>query len=248
MGVSAQQHRIAIGGYAQSRYQYGRYSVGQLPFISHIYADFNRFLKFVYIVSGADSNSYFDRVSGSYMKSSNFISIYFVMFLYIVVQAICTTLSVHIKNCYNDIFNHASKHTLPLYLNVLFNPTSAYFNGSHRVLINILFMLILTMNSNVCKNKVIILFRLFKLKSRIRSNLIGKFSYKYFYWITMLNLLLIIIISPSMVNPGPKQGPSGSEINNLKHLKVAYVNVGGFITTESMSGCLPVFKDIYKTN
>ena len=204
MSVSAQQHRIAIGGYAQSRYQYGRYSVGQLPFITHIYADFDRLLTFIfYIVSGADLNSYCDRVSGR--KLSNFSNIYFVMFLYIVMQALFTTLSVHIENCYNDLFNHVSKHTLPLYVNVLFNPTSAFFNGSHRVLINILFMLIFTMKSKACNKKVLILFRLFKLKSRIRSNLIGKFSYKYFYWITLLNLLLIIIITPCIVNPGPKQ-------------------------------------------
>ena len=151
MGVSAQQHRIAIGGYAQSRYQYGRYSVGHLPFISHIYENFDRFLTFIfYIVSRADSSSYFHRVSGSF-KSLNFVGIYFVMFLYTVVQAICTTLGVHIDNCYNDTFNHVSKHTLPLYINVLFNPSSAFFNGSHRVLINILFLLIFTMKSKACK-------------------------------------------------------------------------------------------------
>ena len=52
---------------------------------------------------------------------------------------------------------------------------------------------------------------------------------------TLLNLILIVIVTPSIVNPGP--------INNVSNdLKVGYVNAQGLIFMSSMKSDMPIFQ------
>ena len=51
------------------------------------------------------------------------------------------------------------------------------------------------------------------------------------YYITIINLILIVITTPSIVNPGP-----------LPRLKVAYCNAQGFIMMSTMKGNQPIFQ------
>ena len=53
------------------------------------------------------------------------------------------------------------------------------------------------------------------------------------YYITLLNLVLIVLVTPSIVNPGP---PKQSE------LKVGYCNAQGLILMSSMKSQLPIFQ------
>ncbi len=51
------------------------------------------------------------------------------------------------------------------------------------------------------------------------------------YYITIINLMLIVLTTPSIVNPGP-----------LSKLKVAYCNAHGFIMMSTMRGNQPIFQ------
>ena len=158
------------------------------------------------------------------------------------------TLGIHAQNCYSDIFCHDSKHMLHPSINMLFNPTSAFISGNHRIFINVFFFatIIKNVDSSHCK-RVITIFELLKGKLKVKSSLIEKYSFKYLYWVTMLNIFLIVITAPAIVNSGPKRklccNKGNKYATNIKHLNVAYCNAGGFITTTSMSGVLPIFKD-----
>ena len=197
MGISAQQHRIVTGSFSQNRYMYGRYGVSQLNF--NIYANFDLFLHFIYYIASRDdisNHNINNRVLGG-RKVSYYHNIYLILFQYIITCLLVMTLWIHAQNCYSDIFCHDSKHMLHPSINMLFNPTSAFISGNHRIFINLFFFatIIKNVDSSHCK-KVIIIFELLKGKLKVKSSLIENYSFKYLYWVTMLNIFLIVILDP----------------------------------------------------
>ncbi len=78
----------------------------------------------------------------------------------------------------------------------------------------------------------------FKRKTSKRflvSNLFDKLSNCYVFFLTILNLVLIIITTPSIVNPGPQE-------RSPTELKVCYCNIQGLIMMSSMRGKQPIFQ------
>ena len=68
-------------------------------------------------------------------------------------------------------------------------------------------------------------------------NIKSFFNNSLLFYITIINLLLIVITTPSIVNPGPTYND-----NSTRNLKVAYCNVQGFILMSSMRGSQPIFQ------
>ena len=66
-----------------------------------------------------------------------------------------------------------------------------------------------------------------------KANKLKKIENSLSYYTTLLNLALIVLVTPSIVNPGPiKQ----------TELKVGYCNVQGLILSSSMRGHMPIFQ------
>ena len=64
---------------------------------------------------------------------------------------------------------------------------------------------------------------------------------KYTFYTTLINLLLIVIVTPSIVNPGPiSSNISDSHSNN--RLSVAYCNAQGLILMSTMKSQAPIFQ------
>ena len=61
----------------------------------------------------------------------------------------------------------------------------------------------------------------------------------YVLYIGIINLLLIVIVTPSIVNPGPT---SSSMSHSPSELKIAYCNMQGIIMMSSMRGTQPIFQ------
>ena len=53
------------------------------------------------------------------------------------------------------------------------------------------------------------------------------------FYLTILNLFLIVLVTPSIVNPGPV---------SINKLNIGYVNAQGFILMSSMRGDMPIFQ------
>ena len=93
-----------------------------------------------------------------------------------------------------------------------------------RHFLNILFLSIIGMSMNFiiirCKNSNR---PVFKLISKYNStySMFSKFSHAITIWIVSINLLLIVLTNPAIVNPGPSQ--------NVSKISLLYQNVRGLI-------------------
>ena len=68
-------------------------------------------------------------------------------------------------------------------------------------------------------------------KHKRLTSIISKLDIIYSYYITLINLILIVIVTPSIVNPGP-----------CKELSIAYCNIQGLIMMSSIRGMQPIFQ------
>ena len=74
--------------------------------------------------------------------------------------------------------------------------------------------------------------KVLKIKMNSKASKISKFILMFYYYLATINLILIIIVNPSIANPGPTN----------KELSVAYCNAQGFILMSSMRGNQPIFQ------
>ena len=77
-----------------------------------------------------------------------------------------------------------------------------------------------------------------KYPRNIRISFIDTLSKIYVLFITLLNLILIVVVTPSIVNPGP----IAPTLKSPSELKVAYCNMQGIIMMSSMRGTQPIFQ------
>jgi hypothetical protein len=73
-----------------------------------------------------------------------------------------------------------------------------------------------------------------------RGSLIDVLSSTYALYSCTINLILIVIVTPSIVNPGPI--PPLTNARSPCELKVAYCNMQGIIMMSSIKGCQPIFQ------
>ena len=100
------------------------------------------FLHFTHCIAfRADLGSYnFNNRLLAGRKVSYCYNSFLILFQYIITYLLVTTLGIHVQNCCSYIFSHDSKHVFHPSANILFNPTSAFTSGNHRIFMN-LFML-----------------------------------------------------------------------------------------------------------
>ena len=82
---------------------------------------------------------------------------------------------------------------------------------------------------NYCKTKI--------KSSAYRYNLIPLLKNSLRFYTTIINLTLIVLVTPSIVNPGPSNRSSVQP-----DIKVAYCNAQGFILMSSIRGNQPIFQ------
>ena len=70
-------------------------------------------------------------------------------------------------------------------------------------------------------------------KYSLKSTKLKKLENSLSYYITLLNLLLIVLVTPSIINPGPAQ---------QSDLKIGYCNVQGLVLPSSMKSQMPIFQ------
>ena len=78
-----------------------------------------------------------------------------------------------------------------------------------------------------------------KVPKRYNTSIWDIITKVYTLFIGLLNLLLIVIVTPSIVNPGP----TGNTLPQCpSELKIAYCNIQGIIMMSSMKGNQPIFQ------
>ena len=75
--------------------------------------------------------------------------------------------------------------------------------------------------------------QVYRLAKSPKLSRLKKFENLLSYYTTLLNLMLIVLVTPSIVNPGPTK---------QSDLKVGYCNAQGFILMSSMKGQMPIFQ------
>ena len=76
----------------------------------------------------------------------------------------------------------------------------------------------------------------FKCSSRSDFTFLDYISLKYTQFVTIINLILIVTVTPSIVNPGPV---SQTMCNSVK---ISYCNIQGLVLTSTMRGRQPIFQ------
>ena len=78
------------------------------------------------------------------------------------------------------------------------------------------------------------------ISSRRYTSFCSKMATQYSYWVALINIILIIISNPSILNPGPIQKPS--------KVSVLYQNVQGFIPFGELGKVNPMLNTIKMAN
>ena len=160
-----------------------------------------------------------------------------IIFIFICFYLLILTLAMHIENCVSQAimvnksngnsssYNMDNKNALSLhytFLNWFIIVILFYAPGSSNKG-NTIFYRILT-RPNFIRSK----------STHTISDLISSVYTKY---VTIINLILIIVVTPSIVNPGPIV-----QTQSCNHLKISYCNVQGLILSSTMRGSQPIFQ------
>ena len=216
MTISGVEHRARTGLHANVIAS----TTGTRNHVSYIYNNnFNIFST----ISGLYRQTKTDRTG---QTRQTFISLASVIFLYfymisidliIAGQLLCTSLTSHPNKVYFS---------------------QVYYPESLRCLTNwaVITVLFLLGNSRQNCNVFSRIYKSYKTSNLSRSSYwmipINFFKNSALFYTTIINLLLIVITTPSIVNPGPQ----------LPNIKVSYCNAQGFILSSSMRGSQPIFQ------
>ena len=87
----------------------------------------------------------------------------------------------------------------------------------------------------LCKRKFRILFK----NTSVGNRLINVYS----FWLVSLNITLIIMSIPNLINPGPQNSTKHSKTasTNIKNLKILYQNTSGFVSLKDNAKCPKLF-------
>ena len=217
MGISTEQHRSRTGFYANVLAS----KPGVRKYVSFINFNLTLTALFYKLYRKSDNDS----------TRQTFSTLMSVFFLYFYLNILCFILSGQIR-CLSSISN--PHNFISLSINDKFghsDPLRCLINWAS---ITLLF-LIYPKNescifSNIYRSIKTCYYKLSRSSYSMMSLSFLKINALFF--VTIVNLALIVITTPSIVNPGPPA-------NNIK---VSYCNVQGFILMSSMKGNQPIFQ------
>ena len=222
MGISAVEHRLRTGLHVNRLAAKLRSSSG----VGGLFARF-----FIRILTALRGQQNTKATSTDRPMTDNISSCFFIFFLYlyIVLLGAILGLSTDLSNKNCRIFKHV------LYFSN--SPHLAYIEKL-RTLKNWAVILINFFLVNpVSRNSILTsMYNTHKRNSRKQAStwtiLIKHLQMSALLYITMLNLILIVLTNPCIVNPGPQ----------VPNIKVSYCNAQGFIMMSSMRGRQPIFQ------
>ena len=216
MFVSVEQYRCAIGMYSAGRV----HTQGKGSF------------SFVYKVNLTDVfKTVIKQTNDNNSEHSWFLMFMFLLVILVILAPL--TLAMHIENSYYDAVTigyrnvniHSADRMFP-------SPSFGLISYLNWAIIIILFQSSKTRGiSNSSFVKLFLNFKKCKKNTFMQS-----LSNKYTFYTTMINLILIVIVTPSIVNPGPVSN------NSNKSLSIAYCNAQGLILMSSMKCQAPIFQ------
>ena len=225
MTISEIEYRARTGLYANVSAS----TTGARNHVSHIY---NKKFNIFYTISGLYRQTKTDRTGQTRQTSISLASVIFLYFYLISIdlilagQLLCTSASLTPQSNNKVYFLQNS---------------DCCYAASLRCLTNwaVIIVLFLLGNSRQNSNVFSCIYRSYKTSNRSRSlywktpiNFFKNTQNSLLFYTTMINLALIVISTPSIVNPGPQ----------LPNIKVSYCNAQGFILSSSMRGSQPIFQ------
>ena len=242
MAISAEQHRVRVGNFAGGLRGFGRTPV---PLgLLYLFCSYRNIYSHVNLQ--CFSYQCFNNAQNLSSNIKNaFISIFLALFFYLILLTLTITLTfegIHEIKYFHDaqpkfVVNLLSKYLINWTVIVLFmsqtgnihdklSPTVSLLN-LHIVPTN-LFTFISNPNKFHCSNLITFI----KLRTKRMTTKYSRCMTLYSYYVTIINLTLIVLVTPNIVNPGP----------STKELSVAYFNTQGFILMSSIQGNQPIFQ------
>ena len=207
MGISVEQYRWAVGNFQRGR--------GTCRFL-------NLQGKFVYITQLSKILSQLFSTKTSDINTD----LYLVIFLVCVLFAVVTTIAI-----VPDAVNNA-KQVTESGIGIGLIGCSA---PSLDILLRSLLTIIMFQSKKYCTSGSIFstvaynVWRQDGIKCKPHSKRSHRYLFNIYYYISLINLLLVVIVNPSLLNPGPD-------------ISVAYCNAQGLILGTSMRGNMPIFQ------
>ena len=129
------------------------------------------------------------------------------MSLFIYVYLVCMLLAMAVDIAISPLKNkNHTVHNLSFHGIYYYRGYSGYFrdllNSSVLILLTLLFKCRFSVVSSYVNCFGIVSCKSLK---KLKTNFIGKFAFHMSYWLTILNLILIVISNPCIINPGPSK-------------------------------------------
>ena len=225
MGISAAEHRMRIGLHAIRAKGYvgtPGYGRGMGMIIDIIYKTFYNYD--ITLGHGLTTNT--DRTHETETKTT----IKCVIFLHLYLMLLSTIIA-----CYTACIKKCGESSLVNNYHLNYS-ASALYETQLRGLKNwaVIFTTLCMVNISTRENIILAISRNHKRRRLCYSTWsIPVIQSSFMYNTTLLNLLLIVITNPCIVNPGPQ---------SVSNIKVSYCNAQGFILMSSMKGNQPIFQ------
>ena len=216
MGISDIQHRSMVGMNNRSRGVSMFYSRYQSRFL-YRFKDLTKTLLDLMINSSYD----YSHLNGYY-----YVPILFILYCLVICMITCLSMQIDISIFPDIITTRSTKiHLGPIHSNTY---GDILFSG----IINWTVLMLYFSRPNITGHSIF--YQCYKLaKYSPKATKLKKIENSLLYYIAVLNLVLIVIVTPSIVNPGP---------TNQTKLKIGYCNVQGLIFSASMRGNMPIFQ------
>ena len=224
MSVSIQQYRCAIGVYNNGMIVRGQ-NLNKFCYSVNL----TETLRQILTIQNKNTNDQAD----TFVETC--VSTFHILFVFFIYNFFGLLFSMHMDNCkvnsklYN-VYAEPMNHIMPI--------TSFHSNLNWLTLL-LLFRTPVGYNRHTFNPSII--HCIFRFRSYIKGySTYGLLSAMYVKYTCVINLLLIIIVTPSIVNPGP--GSHAKAYSSINILKVAYCNIQGLIIPSSMGRKEAIFQ------
>ena len=226
MSVSIQQCRCTIGVYNNGVIVQGR-NFNKFCYSINLTETLRQILNIQNKNTNDQTNTYFVETC---------VSTFHILFLFFMYNFLGLLFSMHMDNCkvnnklYYNVYAQPMNHIMPI---------TRFHSTLNWLILLILFHTPVGYNRHTFNPSII--YRIIRFRSYVKGySTYGLISAMYVKYTCVINLLLIIIVTPSIVNPGPVS--QAKAYSNINVLKVAYCNIQGLIIPSSMGRKEAIFQ------